>query len=220
MLHSAAPVSAQDCFGVQIKEGGGFEMTSFDGKGKSTGTLKYKFAKVAREGDYTVVDIVLESFSSKGKSELTQKFTMKCNGNESFIDATSLVMEDQMKSFESFNMKFTSNDIVYPNRLSVGESLKDASLKGTGDMSGIPITFDMNIVNRKVAAQEKLKVGAGEFDAYKITSTNKMTTKTIANINLEFETVSYRAPGVLWDLKTETYRKGKLMATSELSKIY
>ncbi len=195
-------------------------MTSFDGKGKSTGTLKYKFAKVAREGDYTVVDIVLESFSSKGKSELTQKFTMKCNGNESFVDASSLVMEDQMKSFESFNMKFTSNDIVYPNRLSVGESLKDASLKGTGDMSGIPITFDMNIINRKVAAQEKLKVGAGEFDAYKITSTNKMTTKTIANINLEFETVSYRAPGVLWDLKTETYRKGKLMATSELSKIY
>lgn len=195
-------------------------MANFDGKGKPSGTLKYKFAKVAQEGGFTVVDIVLESVSTKGKSEYTQKFTMKCNGNESFIDASSLVMEDQMKSFESFNMKFTSNDIVYPNRLSVGEGLKDASLKGTGDMSGIPITFDMNITNRKVAAQEKVKVGAGEFDAYKITATNKMTTKTIANISLEIESISYRAPGVLWDIKTETYRKGKLMGTSELSKIY
>jgi len=195
-------------------------MTSFDGKGKSTGILKYKFAKVSREGDNTVIDITVEGLSSKGKTEFTQKLTMRCNGNESFIDASSLVMEDQMKSFESFNMKFTSNDIVYPNQLSVGESLKDASLKGTGDMSGIPITFDMDITNRKVVAQEKLKVGAGEFDAYKITAANKMTTKTIANISLELETVSYRAPGVLWDIKTETYRKGKLMSTSELSKIY
>ena len=65
-----------------------------------------------------------------------------------------------------------------------------------------------------------MKVGAGEFDAYKITATNKMTTKTIANISLEIESISYRAPGVLWDIKTETYRKGKLMGTSELSKIY
>lgn len=195
-------------------------MASFDGKGKSTGTLKYKFAKVTQEGGFTVVDIVVEGFSPKGKSEYTQKFTMKCDGNESFIDATSLVMEDQMKSFESFNMKFTSNDIFYPNRLSVGETLKEASLKGTGDMSGIPITFDMIITDRKVAAQEKLKVGAGEFDAYKITATSKMTTKTIANISMEFEIVSYRAPGVIWDIKTETYRKGKLISTSELSKIY
>lgn len=195
-------------------------MANFDAKGKSTGTLKYKFAKVSQEGGYTVVDIVVESLSPKGKSEHTQKFSMKCDGNESYIDALSMMMEEQKKSFESFNMKFTSNDVVFPARLSVGETLKDASLNGTGDMSGIPITFNMNITNRKVVAQEKVKVGAGEFDAYKITGNSKITTKTIANISFEIETISYRAPGVLWDIKSESYRKGKLVSSSELTKIY
>ncbi len=195
-------------------------MTSFDGKGKPTGVLKYKFAKVSQSGGYTVLDVVVENVSNKGKLESTHKFSMKCNGNESSIDASSMIMEDQMKSFESFNMKFTSSDIVYPNHLSVGETLKDASLSGTGDMSGIPIVFDMKITDRKVLAQEKVKVGAGEFDAYKITSNNKMTTKTIANISIDIETISYRAPGVLWDIKSESYRKGKLISSSELTKIY
>lgn len=216
----AVSVSAQECFGTKIKEGGGFEMTSFDAKGKETGILHYKFTNVKQEGDYTVVDIELESFSNKGKSQYKQKFSMKCNGNESLVDASSLVMEDQLKSFESFNLKLTSNDIVYPSQFSVGQTLKDASLNGAGDMSGIPVTFDMNITDRKVVAQEKISVGAGEFDAYKITASNKMTNKTVVTVNIEFETIAYRAPGVLWDVKSETYRKGKLIARSELTKIY
>ncbi len=195
-------------------------MASFDAKGKPEGTLKYKFAKVSQEDGYTVADVELESFSSKGKSQYKQKFSMKCNGNESLIDASSLVMEEQLKSFESYNMKLTSNDIVYPNQFSVGQTLKDASLSGTGDMSGIPIAFDMNITNRKVVAKEKISVGAGEFEAYKITASNKMTNKTVITINLEFETVSYRSPGVIWDIKSETYRKGKLLSRTELTKIY
>jgi hypothetical protein len=39
-------------------------------------------------------------------------------------------------------------------------------------------------------------------------------------VKMEMQSVSYRAPGIVWDLKTETYRKGKLMGYSELAKIY
>lgn len=220
VLISTLSSLAQDCFGVTLKEGGGFEMMTFDAKGKSDGLLKYKFASVKKEGDFTVIDIEMESVNNKGKSQYAQSFTMKCNGNESYVDAASLVMEDQLKSFESFNMKLRSNDIVYPNQLSVGQTLKDASLSGTGSMAAISVDFEMNITNRKVESKEKIKVGAGEFDAYKVTSSNKMSTKTIATINIDFETVSYRAPGVLWDVKSETYRKGKLISRTELVKIY
>lgn len=220
ILISILSLRAQSCFGVLIKEGGGFEMTNFDGKGKSVGTLKYRFVSVREESGFTVADIELESFSNKGKSEYKQKFTMQCNGNESMIDARSMVMEEQLKSFDSYKMTLTSNDIVYPNQFQVGQTLKDASLKGSGDMSGIPIEFDMQITDRKVVSKEKINVGAGEFDAFKITAHNKMMNKTVVTINVDFETVSYRAPGVIWDLKTETYRKGKLIAASELTKIY
>ena len=219
-IFSVYSVRAQECFGVAIREGGGFEMANFDSKGKPTGTLKYKFASVKQEGGSTVVGIELESLSAKGKTEYTQKFSMKCDGNQALVDAASLIMEDQQKSFESFNMTFESNDIVYPNSLSVGQTLPEASLKGKGDMTGIPILFDMKVTDRKVASQEKITVGAGEFNAYKVVSSVQMTTKTIANITIGVETVSYRAPGVLWDIKSETYRKGKLVSRSELSKIY
>lgn len=211
---------AQECFGVPVREGGGFEMANFDSKGKPTGSLKYKFAGVKQEAGITIVDVELESVSTKGKTEYKQKFSMKCDGNQILVDAASLMMEDQQKSFESFNMTFESNDVVYPNALSVGLTLPEASLKGKGDMTGIPVTLDMKVSDRKVTSREKITVGAGEFDAYKITSTIHMTTKTIANISFQVETVSYRAPGVLWDIKSETYRKGKLVSRSELTRIY
>jgi hypothetical protein len=214
------PSLGQECFGVKIKEGGGFEMANFDAKGKPNGLLKYLFKSVKQEGDVTVVEIQLESLSSKGKVETTQTFQMKCNGNESYVDAASLIMGEQLKSYESFNMVMKSNDIVFPNNLSVGQTLPDGSLTGTGDMSGIPVTLEMKITDRKVESKENIKVGAGEFDTFKVRAHTLMSTKTIANLKFEFESVSYRAPGVLWDIKTETYRKGKMIGSTELVKIY
>lgn len=221
VLIAGATVSlAQECFGTPIKEGGGFEMASLNAKGKPQGVIKYKFVKVSQEGGDTVVDVEVEGLSEKGKPEYTTRYTMRCNGNESRIDASSLMMADQAKSLESFNMQFTSDDIIMPDKLTVGQSLKDASLHGKGEASGLQVVFEMDITDRKVEAKEKIKVGAGEFDAFKVTSTMTMKTKTIMNITVDFQSVSYRAPGVIWDVKTETYRKGKLMGITELVKIY
>jgi len=211
---------AQECFGMPLKEGAGFEMASLNAKGKQEATIKYRFTSVKQEGDFTVVEVEMETLNSKGKSEATQKYTMKCNGNEYLVDAAAFIAQDQFKSLEGFNMTFKSEDVVYPGQLSEGQTLKNASLNGTGNMNGIPVTFDLYITDRKVGGKEKITTEAGEFDAFKITATNKMTTKTVIAVNLEFETVSYRAPGVLWDIKTETYRKGKLMGSTVLTKIY
>lgn len=211
---------AQECFGTKLKEGAGFEMTSFNGKGKPTGTLHYKFARVSQEGGYTVVEIEMESFSEKGKPQSKQRLKMRCDGNESLIDAGSLIMEDQRKTYDSYNMKFTSQDIVYPNQYNVGQTLKDASLKGSGDMSGMPMSLEMELTDRKVTAKEAITVGAGTFDAYKITATNKVVSKTIIPVKVQFETVSYRAPGVIWDVKSETYSRGKLVGSTELTKVF
>jgi len=104
--------------------------------------------------------------------------------------------------------------------LSVGQTLKNASLKGEGASGPLAIVINMLISNRKVESQEKLTIPAGTFDAYKISSDMNMETKMGLGVKMDFHTISYRAPGVLWDLKSETYRKGKLMATTELTKIY
>jgi hypothetical protein len=81
------------------------------------------------------------------------------------------------------------------------------------------ITTDMKIMNRIVEGKEKLSVPAGTFDVFKITSDMNVSTKTVMKIGFDFQSVSYRAKDILWDIKTETYRKGKLMGTTVLSKL-
>ncbi|REA57646.1 hypothetical protein DSL64_23185 [Dyadobacter luteus] len=213
-------LNAQDCMGFNLKAGSGFEMENFDGKGKSVGKLIYKIANVANEGGFVVYTIDFESLSTKGKSELKNTYTMRCKGNVLALDTKSLISQEQMKSLENFEMKFTSDDIEYPAKLKAGEKLKDATLKGEGASGPLTMTMNMLISNRVVGEQEKLTIPAGTFDVHKVSSDMLMETQMGIKIKIDMQTISYRADGVLWDLKTETYRKGKLMASSVLTKIY
>lgn len=219
-ISSIVSIRAQDCMGTNMKAGSGFEMANYDGKGKLIGTMTYKIAKVTSQGPMSVITIDMESFNTKGKSELKNTYEMKCDGNTLFLDASTLINKEQMKSFENFQMKFTSTNVEFPNKFTVGEKLKDASMKGEGTSGPMTMIFNMLISNRKVESQEKITIPAGTFDAYKITSDMKMETKMGFGVTIDINTISWRAPGVLWDLKTESYRKGKLFGRSELTKIY
>jgi hypothetical protein len=211
---------AQECMGIVLKEGSGFEMVTSNEKGKQTGRILYKIKKVSKEGADAVIDIDVESFDAKGKSQMANSMQMRCNGNELRVDASTMMLQDQNKQFEAFEMKFTSKDIIFPAKLSVGQNLPDASLHGEGSSGPMVMNTDMTISNRKVEGQEKITVPAGTFDTYKVTSDMNILTKAIVKINLDFKTVSYRSDKVLWDVKTETYRKGKLIGVTELSKIF
>ncbi|WP_439558906.1 TapB family protein [Dyadobacter sp.] len=214
------PASAQDCAGFTLKEGSGFEMDNFDAKGKSVGKIIYKVAKVSKDGAFTVFNIDMESFNNKGQSQLKNTYEMKCDGNVMVMDASALVSQEQMKSFQGMDMKFTYDNIEYPSKYNVGDKWKDASVKGEGKSTAMPVTFNMAIKNRTVVGQEKLTVPAGTFDAYKINADMNVQMVMGFPIKVDMQTISYRTPSVVWDLKTETYRKGKLMGYSELTKIY
>lgn len=213
-------VHAQECAGFAFKEGGGFEMNNYDGKGKAIGKLIYKIAKVNIEGSNTIVTIDMESLNNKGKSELKNTYQMKCDGNTLTLDAAALISQEQLKSFQNMEMKFTYDNIEYPSKYNVGDKWKDASVKGEGRSGPMPVTFNLLIRNRTVAGQEKLTIPAGSYDVYKVNSDMMMDMVVGFPVKMEMQTTSYRAPGIIWDLKTETYRKGKLMGYSELAKIY
>lgn len=216
----SANVLAQECAGFTLKEGSGFEMNNYDGKGKAIGKIIYKIAKVSKEGANTVFTVDMESLNTKGKSELKNTYQMKCDGNVMSMDAKSLISQEQLKSFKDMEMKFTYENIEYPSKYAVGDKLKDASVKGEGKSGPMPVNFNMLIKNRTVTGQEKLTVPAGSFDVYKINSDMNMEMVMGFPVKMDMQTISYRAPGIVWDLKTETYRKGKLMGYSELTKIY
>ena len=221
MLFSISTLSfAQDCGGLTMKEGSGFEMTNFDGKGKDIGKMIYKITKVANEGSASIISLEMEFFNVKGKSELKNTYQMKCDGNVISVDAKSLISQEQLKSFKDMEMKFTYDNIEYPTKYNVGDKLKDASVKGTGQTGPMGVNFDLLIRNRSVVGQEKITTPAGSFDAYKLKSEMAFEMKMGFPVKMEMESISYRAPGVIWDIKTETYRKGKLIGSSELTKIY
>lgn len=220
LLSTIASSFAQECMGVNMKAGSGFDMANYDAKGKLTSSMTYKIAKVVPEGGMSVITIDMETFDAKGKSQLKNTYQMKCNGSTLLLDASTLINEQQMKSIENFNMKFTSTNIEYPGKLTVGQKLKDATLKGEGTSGPMAMTMNITVFNRSVEAQEKITIPAGTFDAYKISSDMKMETKMGFGITIDINTISWRTPGVLWDIKSESYRKGKLISRSELTKIY
>lgn len=206
--------------GVTLKEGSGYEMLSYDAKGKENGRLVYKIKKVSKEGADTVIEMDFESFDKKEKSQMTNTFTMRCNGNEMRVDASSLMPQGQGSQFESFDMTFTSKDIIYPASLSVGQKLPDGSFHGEGATGPMSVTMDAEFTNRKVEGKEQITVPAGSFDTFKISSDMNISMKTVMKMNFDFSSVSYRSPKILWDVKTETYRKGKLAGTTVLSKLF
>ncbi|PWJ58378.1 hypothetical protein CLV98_104237 [Dyadobacter jejuensis] len=215
-----AHTMAQECMGVALKKGSGFEMATFDGKGKPSGNLIYKITDVKSEGGKVIVTLEFEAFSKKGDSQMKNSYKMICDGNSTMIDAGSMINQDQLKSLESFQMKFTSTDIIYPGQLNVGQKLKDASIVGEGSSGPLNVTFGLSITDRKVESKENITVPAGSYDAFKVTSNMLMETKMGMGMKMEMSSISYRAPGILWDIKTESYRKGKLISRSELVKIY
>ena len=88
LLLSPVVLRAQECMGIALKEGSGYEMLSYDAKGKENGRLVYKIKKVSQEGPDTVVEMDFESYDKKDKSQMTNTFTMRCNGNEMRLDAS------------------------------------------------------------------------------------------------------------------------------------
>ncbi|WP_028522487.1 TapB family protein [Runella limosa] len=212
---------AQSCLGVTMKAGAGFEVLSYNAKDKLTGRLLYTVKDVANDNGTMIMKMEVQSFDAKDKPQMTNSYQCRCKGNEFMVDMTSMMASQENPMMKDAKMTFTSNDLTYSDTYTVGSTLKDASLTGDGTMGGsMNVTYNLTLKNRKVASQESITVPAGTYNAYKVTADMSVATKTIVNLSFDFQAVSYRAPGVLWDIKTETYRKDKLMAYSVLSKVF
>lgn len=214
-------VKAQKCLGVSVKAGMGFEMTNYNAKDKPTGRILYTIKEVTTDNGTTLMKIELQSFDAKDKPQMTNTYQCQCKGNEMMMDMTAMMATQENPMLKDAKMTFTSNDLVYSDNYTVGATLKDASLNGEGVIGGgMNLSYSMTMKNRKVVAQENLTVPAGTFNAYKVTSDMTINNKTIVSLSIDFQSISYRASNVLWDIKTETYRKDKLMGYSVLSKIF
>ena len=118
LFSATSTVNAQTCFGVAVKENSGYEMITYNAKGKVQGTIRVKYNKVSTANGQTIVEVEQESLNDKGKSELKSTYNLKCSGNDILIDMASFMNADQQKMFKDTEMRLTSDDLAYPSSLS------------------------------------------------------------------------------------------------------
>lgn len=84
----------------------------------------------------------------------------------------------------------------YPVSLNVGDKLPDAHFAMDMNMNtGIKGTVEIDITERQVAAKENITTPAGTWDAYKITSKQKMLIRMGIGIPRKDEVTEWYVPG-------------------------
>lgn len=138
----------------------------------------------------------------------------RCKGNEFYIDMEKYLNQKQLEGFKNMEIKLTTDDLMYPSKLSPGMNLKDGSISievGNGIMN-----MTTNIVNRKVEAREEITTPAGNFDCYKV-SENVQSKVGFIKVNMSNVTWIIQDIGTI---RSESYNKrGKLDTVTELVKI-
>jgi hypothetical protein len=220
ILLSFSTLNAQTCFGTELKIGSGYEMASYNAKGKLQGKNVFTFKDIKKDGNSTIISVEMEAFNSKGKPESKNAYTIQCDGDKFIVDGQALINPEQLKSMEAYDMTFTGKGLERPKNISVGQSLPNSSIKGRGSASSLDVSMDLNITNRKVESKEKITVAAGSYEAFKIPSDVAIKMVTIIPITFEYQVISYVSANEIWDLKTETYRKGKMVGYSELVRVF
>lgn len=192
-------------------------MESYNAKGKLTGKNTQKVTAYSSTANSFTSTIHSTMFNEKGK-ELTQgDLLVSCNGGTILIDMRNFVNEEQMKAFQSYEMKMESDNLEIPGKLSVGQSLKDGSMTLTATNAPMPMNMTVTVTDRKVIAKETITTPAGSFECFKISSNSTFKTKMGIGFTANFSTFEWIAPKVAV-VKTESYKNNKLQGYTLLTK--
>lgn len=202
-----------------FKEGSSSTITSFDGKGKITGSVKTTYEKINQIENGKEVLATSENFDKKGKSMGINNFTMKCINGSLFFDMKMNLSNEQMQAYKNFEVTVDGVDKEIPSSLNVGDNLRDANITLTvKTKNGVAMPMMGMIIkttNRKVEALENINTAGGSWMCYKITE--DMEVQTILSFKLKVTNWFNKQVGVV---KTESYdQKGKLAGSTELTEV-
>ncbi|CAH8285391.1 hypothetical protein EV196_10115 [Mariniflexile fucanivorans] len=194
-----------------FKEGTKFQITNFDKKGKKESVADHQILSITNN----VATISTKVSDEKNKEIATSTFEVTCSGEGISIDFKSLMNPELLKQYKDMEIDMTGTNIIFPNKLNVGERLPDASLNMSINMGGLKMNMNIDMINRSVNAQGSITTSAGTFNCFALSYDTEMK----MGIKQTFTIKEWIAEGV-GTVKTETYNKGgKLMAYSELTSI-
>ncbi|NNL02377.1 MAG: hypothetical protein HKP39_08900, partial [Eudoraea sp.] len=109
------PVTGQNCSKYYpMEEGTTLEYTSYNGKGKTQGSVSYTVTNVIDEGSTSSATMVMKYMDEKGNEAFTSEFTYSCAGNTVTIDYESLMSNQMLEQFSDMEMEVSGTDIELP----------------------------------------------------------------------------------------------------------
>ena len=215
---------AQDCSGyLLLTENAEYEILNYNQRDKLTGKIVYKVTDVQRNGGKSEATVHTKMYDEKGKMANEGSYKVGCENGSVWVDMRSLMNPDMMAAYKDMEVKMEGDHMDYPASLSPGQKLKDGSFtidvldKNSGQNFS---TITMLVTDRTVGEKERFEVPAGTYEGFKINQDMEVQTRAMGMKmpGTRMQTVEWFVPGTGW-VKSETYRNGKLMAYSVLSKI-
>lgn len=171
LLFSAVILSAQECSNFfYAKHNKGMQYHSFDRKNKFVGsdeTLVTYLQKTAKGYEATVVS---KQYDKKNELIHQSEHVVICSENMVYIDLKSIMDQSVLEAYQSMEITMTTDNVIMPTSLKVGETLPDATINIIVSSDGLKIVdMTYTIKNRVVESKESLTTAAGSFETYKIT---------------------------------------------------
>lgn len=185
-------------------------------KGKLQSTYSQKIISIKENGNETVFELLQTHKDPKDSEKIIIQDTIsfRCKGNEFYIDMEKYLNQKQMEGFKNMEVKLSTDDLMYPSKLSPGMELKDGSISleiGNGLMN-----MKTEIINRKVEALEKITTPAGSFECYRIREEVK---SKMGFIKVNMSNVAWIIQDI-GTIRSQSFnKKGKLDSVTELVKI-
>lgn len=217
IICATAGVMAQCNEYYQFGEGNEWEFQTFNAKGKLTGKNHQKVTKFEKTSDGFVAAVKSTFYSDKEKETMSGDLEFRCEGGTMYIDMRNFISDEQLKAFGEQELAVDSENLEIPSNLSVGQTLKDGSVKVTASGSGIPMAITVDITNRKVVGKESITTPAGTYECFKITSSVATVTQMGIKMNVNISSIDW-ITSKLGVIKSESYNKNdKLMGYTVLS---
>lgn len=197
----------------KLKEGTSWTITSYNAKGKLEGKMVQKIVEYQETSSGFEAEMQMIFTDSKGEEAMNNTTTLICKDGVVHFDVKDLVPQAQMEAMQNFDISVEGDGMEIPDNLTTGQQLKDAHVVMHIDASPMKMTFKIDVVDRKVLAEENLHTPAGDFDCFKLSQ--KTAVKTMGTV--ETKSIEWYAKEVGM-VKSESYnKKGKMMGYSILT---
>lgn len=193
------------------------ELTSYNAKGKVTGTIKHTVVDVKNTSDGRVLTVNVDTHNAKGKEVSSGSYTLRSKDGVFYYNLRNMLDPRVMANFKNAKMEVEGVDMAFPERMTVGQSIPDAKITMHLTLEGMAMpSISISTTNCKVVGQEDITTPAGTFKCYKVTYDCMIDTV----LDTEMKVVAWMAKGV-GNVLSETYKpSGKLISKVEMTEFH